>query len=126
VGCSEGVDWDADTDAVARDARRGISWRYSIAKPGIDLPAVACSTLLPAMFVVSEEAAATIRTAYEQEGELSATIELRRLFPGITGNAEARACTRTIAGWKPLPDQADAEARTPSGRRTLIDPTSAA
>jgi hypothetical protein len=43
------------------------------------------------------------RTAYEQEGELSAAIELRRLFPGIIDNAEARECARTIAGWKPLP-----------------------
>jgi hypothetical protein len=59
--------------------------------------------MLTAMFVVSEEAAAAIRTAYEQEGELSAAIEVRRLFPGITDNAEARACARTIAGWKPLP-----------------------
>ena len=52
--------------------------------------------MLPAMFVVSEEAAAAIRTAYEQEGELSAAIELSRLFPGITDNAEARACARNI------------------------------
>jgi hypothetical protein len=59
--------------------------------------------MLPTMFVVSEEAAAAIRTAYEQEGELSAAIEVRRLFPGITDNAEAGACARTIAGWKPLP-----------------------
>jgi hypothetical protein len=59
--------------------------------------------MLPAMFVVSEEAAAAIRTAYEQEGELSAAIELRRLFPGITDNAEARACARSIASWTPLP-----------------------
>ena len=56
--------------------------------------------MLPALFVVYEEAAAAIRTAYEQEGELSAAIEVRRLFPGITDNAEARACARTIAGWK--------------------------
>jgi hypothetical protein len=55
------------------------------------------------MFVVSEEAAAAIHTAYQQEGELSAAIEVRRLFPRITDNAEARACARTIAGWKPLP-----------------------
>jgi hypothetical protein len=59
--------------------------------------------MLPAMFVVSEEATVAIRAAYEQEGELSAAIEVRRLFPGITDNAEARACARTIAGWKPLP-----------------------
>ena len=59
--------------------------------------------MLPAMFIVTEADAAAIRAAYEQEGELSAAIELRRLFPGITDNAEARACARTIAGWKSLP-----------------------
>jgi hypothetical protein len=62
--------------------------------------------MLPAMFVVSQEAAASIRTAYEQEGELSAAIEVRRLFPGITDNARALECARTIAGWKPLPTAA--------------------
>ena len=36
------------------------------------------------MFSVSETEASTIRTAFEQEGELSAGTELRRLFPGIT------------------------------------------
>jgi hypothetical protein len=55
------------------------------------------------MFVVSESEAAAIRTAFEQEGELSAAIELRRLFPGITDNLQARECARVIAGWKPLP-----------------------
>jgi hypothetical protein len=55
------------------------------------------------MFVVTEAAAAAIRAIFEQEGELSAAIELRRLFPGVTDNAKARACARTIAGWKPLP-----------------------
>ena len=67
------------------------------------MPAAACLTMLPAMFIVTEADAAAIRAAYEQEGELSAAIELRRLFPGITDNAEARECARTIAGWKPLP-----------------------
>jgi hypothetical protein len=55
------------------------------------------------MFVVSEADAAAIRAAFEQRGELSAAIELRQRFPGITDNAQARACARTIAGWKPLP-----------------------
>jgi hypothetical protein len=55
------------------------------------------------MFVVSEAEAAAIRTAFEQSGELAAAVELRRLFPGITDNACARARARTIAGWKPLP-----------------------
>ena len=55
------------------------------------------------MFIVSESEATAIRTAYDQGGELSAAIELRRLFPGITDNEQARACARTIAGWQPLP-----------------------
>jgi hypothetical protein len=55
------------------------------------------------MFVVSEAEAAAIRTAFEQRGELSAAIELRRLFPGITDNLQARDVARVIAGWKPLP-----------------------
>jgi hypothetical protein len=57
------------------------------------------------MFMVSEEAAAAIRAIFDQEGEMSAAIELRRLFPGITDNANALECARTIAGWKPLPEQ---------------------
>ena len=57
----------------------------------------------PGMFVVSEAEAAAIRAVFDQRGELSAAVELRRLFPGITDMAEARECARTIAGWKPLP-----------------------
>jgi hypothetical protein len=56
-----------------------------------------------AMFVVTEAQAAMLRTAYEQRGEFSAAVELRRLFPGIATNAQARLCVRTIAGWRPLP-----------------------
>jgi hypothetical protein len=40
---------------------------------------------------------------YQQRGEFSAAVELRRRFPGITDNAQAQECARTIAGWKPLP-----------------------
>jgi hypothetical protein len=54
------------------------------------------------MFVVTEEDEAAIRAVYEQRGEFAAAIELRRLFPGITDNAQARECARTIAGWKPM------------------------
>jgi hypothetical protein len=54
------------------------------------------------MFVITEADAVAIRTIFNQEGELSAAIELRRRFPRITGNREARACARSIAGWKPL------------------------
>ena len=55
------------------------------------------------MFMVSDDDAAAIRATFENEGELSAAIELRRLFPGITDNATARACARTIAGWQRPP-----------------------
>jgi hypothetical protein len=54
------------------------------------------------MFVVSEAEAAAIRTIFENEGELSAAIEVRRLFPGITDNAKAREHARIIAGWRPM------------------------
>jgi hypothetical protein len=55
------------------------------------------------MFVVTEAEAATICAAFDQRGELAGAIELRRLIPGVTDNAMARECARTIAGWKPLP-----------------------
>jgi hypothetical protein len=54
------------------------------------------------MFTVTEDEASTIRNAFEQEGELSAGVELRRLFPGITDGARAREMARVIAGWKPM------------------------
>jgi hypothetical protein len=54
------------------------------------------------MFVVSEAEAAAIRTIFEKQGELSAAIEVRRLFPAIADNAKAREHARIIAGWRPL------------------------
>jgi hypothetical protein len=55
------------------------------------------------MFIVDEATAAAIRRAYEESGELSAVVELRRHFPGITDNENARRCVRAIASWTPLP-----------------------
>jgi hypothetical protein len=55
------------------------------------------------MFVVTEAEATAIRAAFERGGELSAAVELRRMFPGVTDMAEARQCARTIAAWKPMP-----------------------
>ena len=55
------------------------------------------------MFIVTEADAEAIRTIFNREGELSAAIELRRRFPGITDNAKARTFVRTIVGWEPLP-----------------------
>ena len=49
------------------------------------------------MFIITEADAAAIRAIFDQEGELSAAIELRRRFLGVTDNATARACARTIA-----------------------------
>jgi hypothetical protein len=41
---------------------------------------------------------------------LAAVAELRRHFPGIEDNAQARLCVRTIAGWQPQPDAAETKA----------------
>jgi hypothetical protein len=65
------------------------------------------------MFSVSEAEAAAIRAAFDQGGEFAAAVELRRLFPSITDNAEARQCARTIAAWKPL--QASGRSRPGKG-----------
>ena len=59
--------------------------------------------MLPTMFVVTEADAPAIRAIFDEHGELSAAIELRRRFPGIIDNENARACARSIAGWTPLP-----------------------
>ena len=67
------------------------------------------------MFTVTEAESAAIRAVFELEGEVSAAIELRRRFPGITDNAEARACARTIAGWTPPPDLPCSVTRLRSG-----------
>ena len=81
-------------------------------------PAPRRVTIIPTMFVVIETEAAAIRAAYEQGGELSAAIELRRLFPGITDNAKARKCARAIAGWTPLPAPVPKAPRRPRKRRS--------
>jgi hypothetical protein len=57
------------------------------------------------MFTVNEAAAAAIRRAYEEGGELAGVVELRRHFPLITDNAHARRCVRMIASWDPIPEQ---------------------
>jgi hypothetical protein len=48
------------------------------------------------MLHVTAAGAAPIRAVYEQQGELSAVIELS--FPGITDTAQARVCAETIIG----------------------------
>ena len=55
------------------------------------------------MLVVSEAEATAIRTAFDHGGEFAAAVELCRLFPAVTDNAEAWECARAIAAWQPLP-----------------------
>jgi hypothetical protein len=87
------------------------------------LPATSLIPHAPAMFVVTEAEAAAIRAVYEQRGELSAAIELRRRFPGITDNAQARECARIIADWKPLPLRPVTRMPKPLLPRTARTPT---
>jgi hypothetical protein len=91
----------------------------TLRKATADLPAVVPVAILLTMFIVSEEAAAAIRAAFDQGGELSAAVELRRLFPGITDNAKARECARTIAGWQPSPAKSPRSGRLPPFRRSI-------
>ena len=55
------------------------------------------------VFVVDEETAEAIRRAWEEGGELAGVVELRRHFPLIADNANARRCVRAIVGWAPRP-----------------------
>jgi hypothetical protein len=82
-------------------SRRGIRRAGRLA-PGA-LPSVPGLPMVTPMFTVTEAQATTIRTAFYRGGEMSAVVELRRIFPGITDNVLARECALTIAGWEPLP-----------------------
>ena len=63
------------------------------------------------MFTVSESEAEAIRRACQAGGELSAVVELRRHFPGIADNENARLCVRTIASWTPRPPRTRTQGR---------------
>jgi hypothetical protein len=67
------------------------------------LAAVGRTVQAPSMFVVSEADSDAIRAVFQQDGELSAAIELQRRFPGVVDNAKARECARIIASWGPPP-----------------------
>jgi len=54
-----------------------------------------------AMFVVDDATADTLHRIWQEEGELSALVELRRHFPLIADNARARLCLQAIVGWAP-------------------------
>ena len=55
------------------------------------------------MCVVTEAETAAIRAVFERHGAFAATVDLRRLFPDLIDNAQARECARAIAGWRSLP-----------------------
>jgi hypothetical protein len=61
------------------------------------------SANLAAMVAVSEAEATVIRDAFNEGGELSAVVELRRLFPALADCENTRICARTIASWEPHP-----------------------
>jgi hypothetical protein len=56
------------------------------------------------MFIVDEASAAAIRRALQEDGEFAAVIELRRRFPGLADNAQARLHVRAIARWRTSAD----------------------
>ena len=56
------------------------------------------------MFSLNEDEITSVRAAFDTGGEFAASVELRRLFPGITDLQKARQCVRTIVGWsRPVP-----------------------
>jgi len=62
---------------------------------------------------------------FDEEGELSAVIELRRHFPLITDTARGRECVRIIARWQPVSPPAkavDRVARLKPRRRPTAAP----
>ena len=78
------------------------AWMATVHHHPNPLVARAPSSHTALMFNVSEAETAAIRAAFDQGGEWAAAVELRRLFPGVTDNAEARECAWTIAAWRPL------------------------
>jgi hypothetical protein len=71
----------------------------------------------------SEEAAVAIRTAYEQQGELSAAIEVRRLFPRDHRQRQGAGMRPGHRRWKPLPAAAACHITQLRLRRNRAQPT---
>ena len=73
---------EVDEEALLRSLARALALRHG-----------------EGMIAVTEREAAGLRAVFYEAGELSAAVELRRLYPGIGTLAQARMCVRTIAGW---------------------------
>ena len=54
------------------------------------------------MFVVTEADATAIRAVFRAARRVRGRDRAAAALPGITDNAQARECARTIAGWQPL------------------------
>ena len=70
-----------------------------------------CAVRVADMFTVDELTAEAIRRAYEDGGELAGVVELRRHYPLLADNANARLCVRAIAGWKSVPPKENGRTR---------------
>jgi hypothetical protein len=66
------------------------------------LPLLTRVAILAGMFSISDKDIAAIVAASERGGQFAATVEVRRLFPGIPNNAEALRVALTVAGWEEL------------------------
>ena len=104
------------SEAVHKTANMGLNLGIDNKYYSVDVPAgrVLAQSPLPGAIVRREwrmrvtESLGPQRVAIPKvvgQQERVAAIEVRRLFPGITDNAKARACARTIAGWVPRPVQ---------------------
>jgi hypothetical protein len=71
------------------------------------------------MFLVSEEAAAAIRSAYLEKGEWPAVAELRRFYK-IDDNDAALRTVRTIASWLPAAEVPPTTRRPARKRPTCL------
>ena len=67
------------------------------------LSQIECPATFLAMYVVTEADAAAVREVYERDGELSAAIELRRRFPGITDKPRRGSRRGPLLGGQLLP-----------------------
>ena len=67
------------------------------------MPLLTRAAILAGVFSTSGKDIAAIQAAFDRGGQFAATVEVRRLFPGIPDNAEARRIALIIAGWEPMP-----------------------
>jgi hypothetical protein len=78
----------------------GASYRYRISDKGTRFPHAPIREI--PMFSILDKDIAAIQAAFECGGELSAAIEVRRIFPGIPDYAEARRIALIVAGWRSM------------------------